>query len=614
MSTLPLASEFPAVSHDQWLKLVDGVLKGADFDKRLVGKTYDGIAIQPLQPRLPQATPLGRAGTARPWIVSQRIDDPDPARGNAQALDDLMNGANALSLVFADSPAARGFGLPDASRETLTRTLASIELAMGVTLDLDVGQDSKDAGEVIAALARSKGLTPDQLDIKFGFNPFGVMAEGGDFAAYPWDRLAGVVSKHVSELLDAGFKGPFLVCDGRMVHAAGGTEAQELAFVLASAAAYLRALEASGMALAQAFSALYVRLAADADQFLTIAKLRAMRSLWARLAEACGVQAGPLFIAAETAWRMQTRIDPQVNILRNTVAVFAAAVGGADMISVLPHSAATGLPDAVARRLARNTQVVLSEESNLYRVLDPAAGSGAVEIMTQDLAAKAWTAFQAIEATGGIVKAIQSGSIAEGVAATREARLKAVSSRKDPLTGASEFPNVAEAPVPVLAPMPAATPAPSNGLAPMRLSEPFEALRAAADAATKASGTRPRVFLANLGSVSDFTARTIFAKNFYEAGGFEAPANNGFASEAEMVAAAKASGAKIAVLCSSDAVYAADATRAAKALTAAGLAVALAGRPGELEAELKAAGVRQFVFAGADVVATLRDAHRMAGV
>lgn len=608
MSTLPLASEFAAPTREQWLKLVDGVLKGADFDKRLVGKTYDGLAIQPLQPRHAGAIPVGRAAGSAPWLVAQRVDDPDTGRANAQALDDLMGGANGLRLVFAGSPTANGFGIKDASRETLTRVLSQISLDMGVTLDLDIGPGTKEAGEVIADIARQKGINPAQLDIKFGFNPFCVYAAGGPNAAFPWGDLAPLLAQMVQGLKAAGFSSQSLVCDGRLVHAAGGSDAQEIAFVLASAAAYLRTLDAAGIAATDAMQALYVRIAVDADQFGSIAKLRALRKVWAQLAAACGVAPAPVFIVAETAWRMQTRIDPQVNILRNTVAVFAAAVGGADMVSVLPHTAAVGLPDSAARRLARNTQVVLAEESNLYRVIDPAAGAGAIEALTDDLAAKAWSAFQAIEAAGGIVAAIQAGKVKSDIAAVVDARRKAIASRKDPLTGASEFPNIAEAAVNVLQPLPVQTT--GAGLSPIRLAEPYEALRAKADR----QANRPRVFLANLGTVADFTARTIFAKNFYEAGGFEAPANSGFANHEALLDAYRSSGARIAVICSSDTVYAEQAEACAAALSAAGAVVALAGRPGDNEATLRAAGVRQFAYAGADVIATLKEAQTLAGV
>lgn len=611
MTDLALASEFPAATREAWLKLVDGVLKGADFDKRLVGKTYDGLAVQPLAAGKADAASFGRAKSG-PWLISQRIDLPDAAKANAQALDDLMNGANALTLVFSDSPQAHGFGLKSASRDTLTRALGQIHLDMGVTIDLDVGGHSKEAGLVIGEIARAKGLTPDQIDVKFGYNPIGRFAAGISSAS-AWPEIAPKLAAAVQDHIKAGYKGPFIAADGRAVHAAGGTEAQELAFVLGSAVAYLRALEAGGMALDAAREALYVRLASDADQFLSIAKMRALRALWARVEQVCGLEPKPVFVVAESAWRMQTRNDPQVNMLRNTVAVFAAAIGGADMISVLPHTSALGLPDSAARRLARNTQVVLSEEANLYRVIDPAAGSGAVEDLTAKLIDKAWALFQEIEAAGGIVADLGAGPFQAKVAEVRAARLKAISSRKDPLTGASEFPDVKEAPVAVLEAMPKAAPAPAGALTPMRLAEPFEALRDAADAVA-AKGQRPAVFMANLGGVADFTARTIFAKNFFEAGGLLALTNDGFTSLDALVEACKASGATIACICSSDAVYAAEAAAAARALTAAGVTVYLAGRPGELEAALKEAGVSQFVYVGCDVVGTLTGAHRLLGI
>ncbi|MCA0423398.1 MAG: methylmalonyl-CoA mutase family protein [Proteobacteria bacterium] len=606
MSTLSLASEFPAATHDQWRKLVDGVLKGADFDKRLVSRTYDGIAIAPLGARVPCAVPVSRRKGAAPWLIAQRIDLPEARQANAQVLDDLMGGASALTLVFADSPAANGSGLKDASRETLTKALAEVHLDMGVALDLDIGRTSKDAGAVIGEIARQKGLTPGQLTMSFGYNPIGMIAAGRGAPA-EWAALAPMVASMVGEHIAAGFTGPFMAADGRLVHAAGGSEAQELAYVLACGVAYLRALEAGGLSLEAARDAIYVRLASDADQFQSIAKLRALRKLWARVEAACGLPPKPVHLVAETAWRMLSRNDPHVNILRNSVAVFAAAVGGADVISSLPFTAALGLPDAAARRLARNTQVVLAEESNLFRMADPAAGAGAVEALTDGLLEAAWALFQGIETAGGIVAALESGSFSDTVAATRAARLRAISTRKDPITGVSEFPNVAEAPVAVLAPLPALGTGP---FAPWRLAEPYEALR---DRAAQ-TAQRPVVFLANLGTVADFTARTIFAKNFFEAGGIAAPTNNGFASLEAMVAAFKTSGARLACLCSTDAIYATEAEAAARALADAGAVLYLAGRPGEMERILKTAGVTRFVFAGCDVIETLSEAQKLAGV
>ncbi len=235
------------------------------------------------------------------------------------------------------------------------------------------------------------------------------------------------------------------MADGRIIHNAGGSEAQELAFALACAVSYLRALEASGMALEAACDAIYFRLTADAEQFPTIAKFRALRKLWARVEGACGLSPKPALVAAETAWRMMARRDPQVNILRTTIAVFSAALGGADTITVLPFTAASGLPDRFARRIARNTQLLLAEEAHLAKVADPAAGSGAVESLTDELCEAAWALFQEIEATGGPAAALESGLIQEKIAGVRAKREAAIASRRDALTGVRIFPNLQEA-------------------------------------------------------------------------------------------------------------------------------------------------------------------------
>jgi methylmalonyl-CoA mutase len=411
-----------------------------------------------------------------------------------------------------------------------------------------------------------------------------------------------------------GFRGPFACADGRLIHNAGGSEAQELAYTLAVAVEYLRALETQGIALDAARAMLYFRLAADANQFLTMAKFRALRTLWARVEDACGLVPAPPFVAAETAWRMMTRRDPYVNILRATVAVVGAGLGGADAITVLPFTLALGLPDRFARRIARNTQLVLLEESNLAKVADPAAGAGGIEDLTDKLCRAAWAAFQEIEAAGGAWAALQQGMIQNKVAAVRTAREAAVARRKDALTGTSDFPDLAEAPVAVLEVAPVAPPpvpaAPTfEPLPRIRLAEPFEALRDASDRTLAQTGARPKVFLANLGTPADFTARATFAKNFFEAGGIEAVGNDGFESRDALVAGFRASGARLACLCSSDAVYAREAVATAQALRDAGAVLLLAGRPGALEAALTEAGVGGFVFAGCDALAALRTTH-----
>src|SRR6202040_1225637 len=288
----------------------------------------------------------------------------------------------------------------------------------------------------------------------------------------------------------------------------------------ATGVAYLRAIEGAGVALEDAQNMVYTRLSADADQFLTLAKFRALRLLWARVEQACGLAPKPLFIAAETAWRMLTQRDAYVNMLRATMATFSAGLGGANAITVLPHTLALGLPDPFARRVARNTQLVLLEESHLAKVSDPAAGSGGIEALTQALCESAWSLFQEIENAGGVFPALEQGLIQRKVAATRAVREANIARRKEALTGATEFPNLHEAHVAVLDARPAAL-APSgeagikfDALTPMRLATPFERLRDRSDQILKDSGVRPKVFLGNLGTPAEFTARATFAKSF----------------------------------------------------------------------------------------------------
>jgi methylmalonyl-CoA mutase len=609
---LPLAAEFPTATREQWRKLVEGVLKGAPFEKRLVAKTYDGLAVEPLYPRNADAQPVFGRMPGAAWTIMQRVDHPDPAAANALALHDLENGANGLAVVFAGAPGAYGFGVA-ASEEATRRALDGVHLDAGIALDLDPGAQGELIAPLVAALVKRRGTAPAGTDIRFGLDPIGAAASRGG-SSMPWSRQALAFSAAISDLRAQGFRGPFAAPDGRVIHNAGGSEAQELAYVLAVAVAYLRALEANGIALDTARGMIYFRLAADADQLLTIAKFRALRKLWARVEEACGITPAPAFIAAETAWRMMTRRDPFVNMLRTTIAVVSAGLAGANAIEVLPFTMALGLPDSFARRIARNTQLVLLEESHLAKVADPAAGSGGIEDLTEKLCLAAWTLFQEVERRGGAWTALEQGLIQQKVADVRRAREAAVARRKDALTGTSDFPDLAERPVAVLdvAPAVVASDEASPTFEPLpsiRLAHPFEELRDASDLMLAQTGARPRIFLANLGRLSDFTARAGFAKNFFEAGGIEAVTNDGFASRDEMVTAFRGSGARLACLCASDAVYASEAVAAAHALAAAGARLTLAGRPGEQEQALRSAGIDAFIFAGCDMLAALRTTH-----
>ena len=641
MTTTPddlrLAADFPPATYDQWHELVEGVLKGAPFEK-LVGNTHDGLKIEPIYPRAKGAGPIPGRAPASPWQVMQRLDHPDPARANAQALHDLENGAGGLELEFAGGPGARGFGIADAKPGTLNRVFDGVLFDAGIAIALNPVLGREDAGINLAGLIEAKGVDPAKVDVRFNYQPLSTMAARGSAAA-AWPDIEKPFAKTIGDLMSRGFKGPFVLADGRPVHDAAGSEAQELAFALAVAVAYLRALESGGIALDLARSAVSFRLIADADQFLTMAKFRALRLLWARVEQACGLAPKPVFVAAETAWRMLTQRDAYVNILRATMATFAAGLGGANAITVLPHTLALGLPDAFARRVARNTQLVLLQESNLDKVSDPAAGSGGIETLTGQLCEKAWSLFQEIEKAGGAFAGLQQGLIQGKVAATRMMREANIAKRKDVLTGASEFPNLHEAPATVenvkpVVSVPLSEAIKFDALSAMRLAAPFETLRDRSDEILKSKGKRPRVFLANLGTSADFTARATFARSFFETGGVEAidfppaPSALPFGESpgpveaqllpmgevkdfATLAAAFKASGADLACLCSQDKIYAQQAETAAQALQNAGAKhIYLAGRPDGQEAAYRAAGVDEFIFAGVDALGVLREAYR----
>lgn len=363
MTPLSLAAEFPSQSRDDWLKRVAAVLKGASFADALVGTTADGIAIEPLYGQVHGARAARPVQT--PWTVLQRADHPDAGQANAQALDDLANGANGLVLVAPDHGTSRGFGL---DMGKLRQVLHGVHLH-AVALRIE-GAGSA----ALAGLIAGQPLDPERMDVWFS-------AQTAEEAA----------------ALDAqGFAGPLMQADGRSWHERGASEAQELGATLAEAVARLRALDRlNDVRLVRAVG---VTLAAGQDLFVTLAKFRAMRLLWARVLQAAGLPEAPLRLHGETSWRMMAARDPHTNILRATAAVFAAGLGGADSISVLPFSLPQGLPNAFARRVARNVQTVLLEESNLWRAGDPASGSGYVERLTQGLCERAWSVFQRAEA------------------------------------------------------------------------------------------------------------------------------------------------------------------------------------------------------------------------
>jgi methylmalonyl-CoA mutase len=616
-----LAAGFEPADRARWVALVEKSLKGGDFERRLVSRTLDGIRIEPLYTRAqavpgaddarPGQPPFTRGSTAaRPsgvWDIRQFHSETDPAAANAAILEDLEGGVTSIALHIS-APGTSGLRLePGAIARALDGVLLDV-----CPVALVAGENFEPAARQLIALWDAKGIDRARRLAHFGGDPLGMIVQSGRLGAAVSDLERQAVRLMLETADDPGVTA--MVADGHPYHAAGASDAQELAAMLATLVAYLRAAERDGIAPADALPKIAVALAADADQFSTIAKLRAARHLVWRVAEACGAgaAAGRVHLATVTAWRMMARRDPWTNMLRTTMACAAAAIGGADAITVLPFTFALGRSDRFARRIARNTQLVLAEESSLGRVTDPTGGSWYVETLTAELAAKAWSTFQEIEAEGGMAAALRSGLVQDQIAAVAAERQTAVATGRLELTGVSAFPLLGPDGVTV-EPWPraetAAAPA-VDTLRPLpmhRLAEPFEALRDTADDHAARTGKPPEVFLASLGEIADHTIRSTWIKNYLAAGGIAALTSDGYAGAEDAVAAFKASGARAACICSSDAVYADHAEPAARALKAAGASpVLMAGRPGEREAALRAAGVDQFLSAGLDAVSTLR--------
>src|SRR4051812_34797918 len=593
---LLLGGEFPAASRDEWRDLVAGVLRKAGREElpdpvedALRRTVATGVTVGPLYTAedagdlpgavgVPGLAPFVRGARAGAvdgdvpagWDIRQRHAHPDVATTEEAIAADLENGVTSLWLVLGEGAVpvdALGDVLADVYLD-----LAPVSVQGGLP-----------AAEAFLSLV--EGRTDLAAGGSLGLDPLGVQAASGE----PQD-LAGLADV-VRRAAPLGLRS--VVVDATVFADAGASAVEELGCSLAAGVAYLRVLTDGGLSVDDAFGSLEFRYSATADQFTTIAGLRAGRRLWDRVGEASG--ASPDLRAqrqhAVTSSVMTTRHDPWVNMLRTTIACFAAGVGGADVVTVQPFDAALGLPDAVSRRIARNTQSLLIEEGSLARVLDPAGGSWYVESLTEELAQAAWAWFTEIERAGGLSAALASGLVRDRIAQAWDARVKRLARRADPITGVSEFPNLAEK---LPERQPVADLLPTGGLPRVRAAQAFEELRDAAEA----SDPRPKVYLATLGPVARHTARATFAANLFQAGGLQTRSGDGASGLAE-------AGTSLACICGTDKDYAGSATSLVQELRAAGAtSVWLAGKP-----DLAVDGVDGYVYAGCDALDVLRTVH-----
>jgi methylmalonyl-CoA mutase len=601
------ADAFPAWSEADWRKAAEVTLKGASVGT-LSSRTADGIQIEPVYAASEGPRPLTPDG---PWRVIARLDNPDPGEANAQALDDLARGADGLQVIFSGAVGAYGFGLRRSDPGSLHAAFDGVPFDAQPRFELDLGRRGVDQALGFAALVERSGARPADCAVSFGLDPFAVCT----FGPLPIDWAA-----HVKPCIDAaialkskGFGGPLVVADARSVHSAGGTPGQELAFALGAAVSLLRALNGAGVSLGEARERIAFRLAADADEFVTLSKFRALRLTWARVEEACGLEPRPAHVQVESAWRMMTARDPYANVMRGAMAAISAGLGGADSVSVLPHTLAVGLPDSFARRLARNGQLILLRESHLGFVADSAAGAGAFDALTEALCNKGWTLFQELEAQGGLPAALAGGTFRHQIAESARALVRDVARLKSQITGVSVHADLREGRVEVAlgAPEREGVPVAEGALAPMRLSEPFETLRDESDALLVKRGSRPKAFIVALGPEASHRRRVAYVREWLEAGGIEPVYEGEVKAPDQAIGRLSASGASLAFLCGDDAAYASEGVTFATALKASGIkGLSLVGHPQDAEDALRAAGVDEFIFAGGDAIATLRRLYR----
>jgi methylmalonyl-CoA mutase len=576
---ISLASGFPPAGEADWLRLLRKSAAGRTIPD-LASESDDGIALGPVYAPVLSEEIVARRGRGD-WQVVQRIDCTDVAAAVRQIEEDVAGGASAIELVFASSPSAHGMGLPAIGGRDLDK-IAALLRQNARAARIDAGEETPLL--TLELLRRMEADGGPRGQITAAFDPYSTMAAQGGLRRRH-EELTSAVVDLAGEFERRGTDGAAFVADGRLWHAGGASEAQELSLALSAYVEALRLLEGRGIDLARGAARIGMALAAHADQFLTIAKFRAARLLVGRVLESAGVEA-PLALHAETAWRMLSRHDAHTNIVRTTTASLAAGVGGADSLAVLPFDSAAGMPDRLARRLARNSQAILLREAGLAIVADPGAGAGAVETLTDRLAEKAWHLFQAIEAEGGFLTAIRAGTPQRAVAAMREKRRHRIATRALPLTGVTSYPAAASSPTDraALGDGRAASPPPLSetvdALVLGRLAEPFEALRERAGRLAEA-GSRPTVWLAVLGKPGEASALAAEVRHVFASGGMAVSMSPPLASPEMAGSAFVELRADLACICAAAKTGAQEIAATAAILKEKGaIAVGLAGQSG----------------------------------
>lgn len=657
--------EFAPTTYDQWKEEAVASLKGAPFEKKLLSKTYEGITLEPIYTKESAASFAQRlsfpgaedflrgvhAGgyLSEPWEIAQPLDAADPVKANEQLRQELEKGATAISF---DAPC---LAIQDA--EDIIALFNEVCL-LKAPLNVYAGASALPFLGLLKARINKKGISEHNYKGCVGADPIGEYARYGKLDA----SLDCYYQQMAAAMRWAGAAMPELktiLIRGTVYHNAGASAVQEVAAAMATAVAYLDALTEQGFTVDEVAKNIRFRFALGANFFMEIAKLRAARVIWAQIVKAYGgsEEAGRIDIAAETSSFTKTVYDPYVNVLRATTQAFSGVVGGVNALSVTPFDAAIRRSDEHARRISRNIQIMMQNEFNLMSPVDPAGGSWYIETLTGQLAEAIWAELQQIDAKGGIVAALQDGSLAAAINAVLQERFKKLATRADKAVGSNMYPNMAEKPLEKACCCGCAAPAPKQGAAvdgvdlcveciadafgkgavaadiakalncgsapeiqaiqPHRWTEQFEALRATTEKHIAETGENVKIFLCNMGPIPQHKARADFSAGFMEVAHFEVLRNDGFATVEDAVAAAAASGAAVAVICSTDDTYPELVPPLAKGIKAAvpGMKVMLAGAPAaDMKETYDAAGVDEYIHVKANCLQILSKIQKERGI
>ncbi len=626
-----LFSEFPPVSTEQWEAKIQEDLKGADYEKKLIWRTAEGFKVKPyyrledlnglkeMLSNLPGEFPFtrGTVSETNKWLIGQDLETPNPAKANALAKEALERGAEALLLNSSNIDSAA----------LLKEMLKGLDLSKA-TLCFNSAPSYQTLLKIIIEVYQSLGIDFKEFKGTLDFDPLSYFLINGHFYSNESDDLNQGVELLKASLDNSEFK--VLSVNGQYFHNAGSSLVQELAFSLAAGNEYLSWYTLKGFNIDEVAKKMVFLFAVSGNYFMEIAKLRAARLLWAKIVEQYDPEtadSAKMYIHSMTANWNKTIYDPYVNMLRTTTEAMSAAIGGADIITVLPFDMNYQEPDEFSLRIARNQQIILKEEANLDKVIDPSAGSYYIESLTASIAEAAWKLFLEIEDMGGMLNAIKNGFIQGKVAEEASRKKDDIANRRTLILGTNQHPNLNEN---MLSKIQMEEESEEEEyqeftskedprfqtLQIARASDDFEDLRLATEIWENEGNKRPSVFMFTIGNLAMRKARAAFSSGFFGVAGYKIIDNLGFSTPEDGVNAALKSEAEIIVICSSDEEYAEIGPGIAQAIKSAdsGKQVVVAGYPKDILDSLKQAGVDEFIHVRSNAFETMYRFQQKLGV